>query len=676
MQSRLGRRHYNKRHHHSHPFLMIFMLFLLIGAFAGGFKLRSLYLTLPHMSKQRLLDNQSNYSKIKAANGSVIWGRNRNRELVAKKQEIPSNLKNALTSIEDRQFYHEGGVNYLRTFTAVVEDFLIHHNREQGGSTLTEQLVKNSFFNADFTKDKTIKRKIQEIMLAEKLNHEYGKNTIMNMYINKVFMGSGIYGMKTASLYYFNKPMNQLSLTQSAILAGMVQSPTLYDPYNHPAIAKARRNIVISAMAQNHKISNKKAEKLRNTPLRADIIPLSSKINNSKAFANNQLAADDYTQSVLGQLERMHVNLNSNSVNVQTALDLPLQKKIINLVSKDKSIPWPDKNTRVAVSVINNRTGQPIAQVGNRFKKRVGSFDQATSPERSTGSTIKPILDYAPAMDDLGWSTGHSIRDSHYDYPGTNTPVYDWDENYQGKLTVARALMNSRNIPAVKTLASVGLRKASMLANLAGIPKVRPYYSSAIGANASVVQLATAYTSLANYGSRKALSYLSNYAIGKNKPRHVIQPTSKVMSPQTAFMLDKVLEHIPQKGQLGSDAHINGANQAGKTGTTGYANANAGRPKDAISDAWYVGYDRDYTIAVWTGYKNPKYYLRQKNANISELIYRSIMEYLMKYRHDKSSDWTAPSNIGSYRSNGMSQYFVKNSNAVKSPSLAVLRKKR
>lgn len=597
-------------------------------------------------------------STILSDDGTVIWRSTQHKRLTAKSSDIPPVLTQALTSIEDRNFYQESGVNYARTAMAILRD-VVHGNNNQGGSTLTQQLVKQSIFSTKES-DRTIDRKVKEMMLSEELNGQLSKRQILTLYINKVFMGSGVYGMQTASQFYFGKPLKQINVSQAALLAGMVQSPSYYEPYHHLSAATNRRNTVLDTMVENGVLTKQQARKWKAHPVSDDLVPLKEQAQNVTAYDQHQLTADSYLQATMAQLSNRGVDPQTDSVTVKTSLNLGLQQQLLDIINNNAQVPYRDDQLQVAATIINNETGQVVAQVGGRHQDTIGSYNRANNAERSSGSTIKPIVDYGPALDLLKWNTDHELDDSAYKYPGTNIDVHDWDDRYEGKMTLRKALVESRNIPAIKTLAAVGLTPAQKVLKLAGIDD-RVYYSSAIGVNTSTAQMASAFTSLANQGVRHNAQYFKDAdTTGTNSQTLASSDSTatSIFSPQTAFMLTDMLKGVPQTGESGSAAKIDGLAQAGKTGTIGYS-ADAHMPEGALSDAWYVGYTKSYTIAVWTGYDDPNqktHYLTQSDAAISQTIYKLAMQAVNQTMTPNVSDWSAPDHLKVVKTSGVSEY--------------------
>lgn len=564
-------------------------------------------------------------------------------------QKVPQNFQDALLSVEDRNFYHETGINYGRTVKAVAHDLWrpFNHNYDlEGGSTITQQLVKLSYFSTKAS-DRTVWRKVQEMYLAERVNHQYPKSDILRWYANRVYFSNGIFGAKTAADYYFDKPIQQLTTPQVAMLAGMVQAPTLYDPYQHPDLTKNRRNVVLYTMYQNKKLSKKQYLADCKLPIKTGLVAMSDhKQNNNR---NEQYT--DYASAVVSQLNSASDNSNfmQRSLTVHTPMNRDVQNEV-NQVVRHGDIKYPNNDFQVATVVIDNQTGQVIASLGSRKDSNVLGFNRSVQMRRSSGSSIKPLLDYASYFETRHAAAGDTIKDSPYQYPGTNNWLHDWDNKYQGTETLQRALVESRNIPAVKLLQEVGLDKGLDVAHLLGFSVAKLYYSNAIGLNVSPVQLASAYTSLANGGVRSNPRFVNSLTMdGRSLKANTIQET--VFSPQTAYVVTDMLKGVFSGRGTATEAKVPGAIEAGKTGTTNVAE-NKGMPSDALSDAWMVGYTNQYTVVVWTGYdnpNNPNEYLKNSEQTISQQIYKEIMSYLWNMPGTDHSDFNRPDGVTNTR---------------------------
>lgn len=625
----------------------------------GAKKVQTTYLKgMPQITSESLSSKAQAKNEVYSADGTLLFTTQHIARQNASIKEVKQakNLQNALISIEDRDFYDESGTSYKRILSAALQD-LRYHQAISGASTITQQLVKGSVFSSA-AKDRTIKRKLQEIYLAEWVNQHYSKDQILTYYVNKVYMGNGVYGMKTAAKYYFNKNLQDLTVDQAAMLAGLVQSPSGYDPYGQQKSAVWRRNMVLNAMHDNKKLSAKELKQHKKTPLTNGLVAKSSHDNNLASYDNKRLIADSYLQGTWNQLAEMGIDVK-NPGHVDHKIVIPMQMKLQTQLKSmlDNDSLYPDQDFQVAVSVIDNKSGQMIAQYGGRHQNQISGYDRAISMRRSSGSSIKPLLDYGPVFDQKQWDMNTIINDNPYSYR-TGGSVHDWDNKYQGPITTTKALAGSRNIPAIKAFNAVGIPIASQYLDNLGL-KDKLTESSAIGVNVSPLQMASAYTALANGGTRLKPQFVKQVQGGENSGT-VQTATQNVYEPQTAFMLTQMMKKVPTNEGTAPTARVQGAPAAGKTGTVGY-DASYHKPNDALTDAWYVGYTKGVTVAVWTGYDNlartDGKYLHQSQEEISQRIFKQVMQQYINSKQYDNSDWKAPA--GLIRNNGNYQWNSK-----------------
>lgn len=640
---------------HRHPifkriFVLTLICLLLVSALCGYW----IY-TAPKLSSKAIHQDQSTTEYLDA-NGKVFYSNDRMPAKKVSKAEFKNAkaMKDALLSIEDRDFYKETGTNPKRIAGAAYHDIesIVHQSSGsvQGASTLTQQLIKLSYFSTK-AKDRTLKRKVQEIYLAERLNHGESKDTILYAYFNKVYLGNGIHGFETAARYYFQKSVDELSVPEAATLAGMVQSPTAYDPYRRPQLTKSRRDTVLKTMYANNKISKKQLKQFIATPLKLTMPTYRTQIDKLREQKKAKLANDYYVSAVNSQLyQSIGHSGNDTIMRVQTPFEPKIQKAVNAAINSQK---YPSNNLQTAVVVINNQNGQVVALNGGRLNSQqvVGGYNRAITSSRSSGSAIKPLLDYAPVFDMFHSTPETRIDDKPYNYPGTNTAVHDWDNRYQGAITMRSALVGSRNIPAVENFVHVGIENERALLNSLGMPTKNVFAPIAIGTNVSPLALADGYTALANNGVRTLPQFATNVVYQgqelKLKPR-----TMQLYAPGAAYMTTDILKGVFSGQGTAQAAKIDGIVQAGKTGA---ADGGSAMPKDALTDAWFVGYSPSYTVAVWTGYDNPynrKEYLKTDDENISQEIYKKIMtEIVNQPGYDKKADFKMPTDIN--KNNGV-----------------------
>lgn len=380
--------------------------------------------------------------------------------------ELPKTLEDAIVSVEDRRFYKHIGVDPIRIIGSALSNFT--SGGLQGGSTLTQQLIKLSFFSTS-AEDQTLKRKAQEAWMAVRLEQKKSKQEILTYYVNKVYMSNGLYGMETASEMYFGKKLSELSLPQTALLAGMPQAPSAYDPYVYPDQAKKRRDTVLYTMLQNEKISQTEYDQAVNVPVTDGLQELTQSDDNTKIV-------DNYVKEVINEVqEKTDKNVYTDGLEIYTNLDLDAQKKLYDIVNTDQYVSYPDDEMQVASTLIDTNTGKVKAQIGGRHIAEDVTLGNnlAVNTSRDFGSTMKPVTDYGPAFEYLKYSTGKTITDAPYNYEGTSTPVGNWDNQYMGTITLRQALYLSRNVPAVKLFNEVGSDKVASFLKILGSNTVR-----------------------------------------------------------------------------------------------------------------------------------------------------------------------------------------------------------
>lgn len=612
----------------------------------------------PELSESKLVATTS--SKIYDSKNELIADLGAERRVNAQSSDIPIELVNAIVSIEDHRFFNHRGIDSIRILGAFLRN-LTSRGGLQGGSTLTQQLIKLTYFSTS-SSDQTISRKAQEAWLAIQLERTATKQEILTYYINKVYMSNGNYGMQTAAENYYGKDLKDLSIPQLALLAGMPQAPNQYDPYSHPEAALERRNLVLSEMQKQGYLTAEQYETAINTPITDGLQSLKS-VNSYPQYMDN------YLKEVIDQVQQeTGYNLLTTGMEVYTNVDQEVQKHLWDVYNTDQYVNYPDDEIQAASTIIDVSNGKVIAQLGSRHQASNVSFgiNQAVETNRDWGSTMKPITDYAPALEyDIYDSTAYMLKDVPYNYPGTNIPVYNWDRGYYGNITLQTAIQQSRNVPAVETLNKVGLDKAKGFLNGLGIDYPTMVYANAISSNttesgkqygASSEKMAAAYAAFANGGIYYKPMYINKIVFSDGSSKEFSDQGTRAMKETTAYMMTEMMKTVLYSG-IGRDAYISWLPQAGKTGTSNYTDdeiENYIKRYDYVApDEMFVGYTRKYSMAVWTGYSNRLTPIEGDGFRVAANIYRSMMEYLSE--DDNPGDWTMPE--GLYRSG---DYIFKN----------------
>lgn len=640
-------------------FLLLFVL--------GGLIFSYYAMKAPTLSEKDLVATTS--SKIYDNQNNLIADLGAEKRINVSTDQIPTDLVNAIVAIEDHRFFNHRGVDIIR-----IGGSFLHNLRggSQGGSTLTQQLIKLTYFSTSAS-DRTLSRKIQEAWLATQLEKKATKQEILTYYVNKVFMANGNYGMQTAAKSYYGKDLKDLSLPQVALLAGMPQAPNQYDPYSHPEAALQRRNLVLKEMLDMKSISNKQYEAAVNTPVTDGLQSLSSS-------SSYPAYMDNYLKEVIEQVEEeTGYNLLTTGMDVYTNVDTEAQKKLWDIYNTDEYVNYPDDEMQVASTVIDVNTGKVIAQLGSRHQSSNVSFgtNQAVETNRDWGSTMKPISDYAPALEHEEYtSTAATITDEPYNFPHSSTPFYNWDRSYYGSITMTYAIQQSRNVPAVKALEKVGLKKAKKFLNGLGIDYPEMVYANAISSNTSVSsnkygasseKMAAAYAAFANGGTYYKPKYVSRVVFSDGTTKEFDSEGTRAMKATTAYMMTDMMKTVLMSAP-GTNAAISGVYQAGKTGTSNYSDnelnkltKNSSYSSIVMPDESFVGYTTQYSMAVWTGYTNRLTPVLDNGKQVATDVYRQMMLYLANNNNSGHTDWTQPSGLyrsGSYLylNNGKNNY--------------------
>ena len=588
-------------------------------------------------------------TKILDKDGELIYSLGGEKRDIITSEQVPQLLKDAITSIEDKRFYSHMGIDPIR----IAGSFLRNAKAgqiTQGGSTITQQLVKLAVFSTK-KEDQTYKRKIQEIMLALQLERNYSKEQILTYYLNKVYMANNVYGFGTASHYYFNKELSELSLPQVALLAGMPQAPNSYDPYANADQAKERRDLVLYSMKENGKITKEQYDQAVATPVTEGLMAHNNNVDsNDKA-----LVYDSFVTMVLKEVqEKTGLDPYNDGLTIQTTIDSKAQQRLYDIVNTNDYIQYVNDKIQNAVVMLDTKTGAVRAVNGGRKQSTLLGYNRATDNSRSTGSTIKPVIDYGPAIEYLNYSTGQTIMDQRTTY-SNGVELNNWDFSHKGAMTLRTALVYSRNTTALQTFKAVGETNIKSFLNNLDIQiknDGQDYLveSNSIGADISPIKMAAAYATFGNYGT-----YSKPYTVTKVTTRDgqvtEFKPEQKqAMKDSTAYMITDVLKDSFKYG-FATQAAIPGLPTAAKTGSSNYTieqkrAMGASDYEDIIPDSWFIGYSTDYTISAWTGYDNP--YEQGGGVDTTEQEYsRLIYYYLMKYMAESSSgdDWVQPDSV-------------------------------
>jgi penicillin-binding protein 1B len=532
----------------------------------------------------------------------------RSKRQVVKYNDIPPMMVQAVLAIEDRRFFEHSGVNFVRTAEAVWGD-VVHQRREQGGSTLTQQLARGFFLSPE----KTIKRKVTEMLIAEELEQKFGKQELFDFYANWVPLGQrgsfSISGFAEASKAYFNKELKDITLPEAALLAGLIQRPSYLSPYRHPERAMERRNVVLESMVETHAITREQADKAKAAPLK--LAPPNVEASDAPYYV-------DLVRDIL--ISKFNENeLNDQSYRIYTTLDPELQKaaaeavesgikvvdaevkklrtKKVKVGKKTEIKVLPGPQAQVALIVLDPHTGAVLALVGGR-DYGWSQLDHAVS-KRPTGSIFKPFV-YAAAMNSAldGSPTVLTPASTVTDAPSTfayGDQIYEprnYKEEYHGDVSLRYALAMSLNNATVKLAEEVGYDKVANLAKSAGIMSVKATPAMALGSyDASPLDMAGAYTTFGNDGVRLSPILLRSVRNGKGDViANYNTDQRQVLDPRIAYIMTNMMEGVINNGLGYTAVRLHGfqAPAAGKTGSS--------------HDGWFAGYTSNLLCIVWVGY--------------------------------------------------------------------------
>ena len=600
----------------------------------------------PELTEEKLVGTVA--STILDAEGNEIkeiGGNDQNRTLITA-EEIPQVLKDAIVSIEDQRFYDHNGVDPIRIIGALFAN-LQQGGISQGGSTITQQLIKLSYFSTS-SEDQTLERKAQEAWMSMQLEREYTKDEILVFYINKVYMSNNVYGMGTAAEYFFGKPITDVTLAEAATLAGMPQAPSLYDPISNAPDTQARRDLVLDMMVENEKITAEESAEAKTVQIEGSIIDHSGDVNTS-------LVIDPYIQLVIAEVaEKTGLDVYEGGLTVTTNIDMDAQQHLYDIVNTYDYIEFPDDLLQTGVSMVDVNTGAIQAVSGGRNQNVQLGLNRASTLERSIGSTMKPMSVYGPAIEYLDYSTGTLVVDEEYSY-SDGSEINNYDNEYNGDQTIREALVDSRNIPALKTFQEVGADNAFSFLQKLGITITNDdqeylVESNAIGGVATPIQLSAAYAAFANGGTYYEPYTVQSVTTAEGEEFTFEPNGTEAMKESTAYMITDMLKDVITEGTA-TNAQISGLPQAGKTGTTNYtddelAAVGGTNVPYAAPDAWFAGYSTSYSISVWVGYDRPQDYgnfLDYQTQSLTRDIYRELMSYVSE--DTDYSDWTLPSSV-------------------------------
>ncbi len=592
---------------------------------------------------------------------STIFYDSEGREYAKVGKELRENIEydqlseafiDALIAVEDSRFFQHNGFDLMRFVKAAAGQAMGQDSG--GGSTLTMQLSKNTFTSSEATGFAGIVRKFTDIYISIfQIERNYTKEQIIEFYANNHPLGGIIFGVQEASKYFFNKDAKDLNISEAAIIAGMYQAPSSYNPFLHPQASQKRRNTVLYQMEKHGYITSEERAMAQAIPIESLLTDVNTSTNEYQGYIDlvcqelkEKLGVDPYSTPML-----IYTNMvRKKQDGINKIMNTPTGKAIY-------SFKWKDDDMQAGIAVVNSGSGKIEAIGAGRNRTSAKSFSFATfdkDTQRQIGSTAKPLFDYGPGMEYNNWSTYTLFEDKAYTY-SNGKPISNYDGKYAGTITLRYALSDSRNIPALKAFQQVDNKKIVDLVTTVGItPEISNgliHEAHAIGAftGSNPLTMAGAYQMFGNGGY-----YYEPFSVNKvifrdddnNTVHEFSSPKVKVISDSTAYMITDVLKSV----LAGTVAHNGLPNDkfACKTGTTNLDSATLKKnklPSNFVRDYWVMGYTHDITIAIWIGYEkiNNKHYLRfGSDGTLRPQLLNAVAR--SAFNHD-GKDFTMPKSV-------------------------------
>ena len=587
------------------------------------------------------------------------------KEEYIKYEDLPQNLINALISIEDINYFQHNGIDYGRTIKALIKNMTSSY--KQGGSTITQQLVKNVFL----TSEQTYQRKIKEAYIATKLEELYTKEEILTFYFNNIYFEQSIPGVAYASKRYFGKKVKDLNLGECAILASVVKSSSYYNPFKYQDRVNTRKNIVLDKMLEYNFINNKQHD------LYSNIHISSFMLDQGELYKEPTYHYQSYLDIVYLELKELGYDLYRDKIKVETYLDTSIQT-FLDEIQNGNIIKFIDENQQIGGSLINNFDGTIVGVIGGRNYNGSHIFNRAYSMKRQPASTIKPIFEYLLACEYLGYNSITNLIDEPYVYPNSTKKVENADRLYNGNITLTEALGYSKNTVALKTLenveAKIGNKKTINYLNNIGLMDEGPYtLAYGIGGmtyGVSPTQLAAAYSILnreGNYIKPTTIKRIYNLQTNEILYQHK-KEKNQVVSKESAFQIQYALRQVVKNNYYNIGViNYNNNDIGAKTGTNAFDKntiTKLGYPTYADKDTWIAGFNDNYSLAIWSGfdysYANEKNYFGKNDTRrqIPKMVFKEIMKFIS----NKKSTYQIPNSLELIEVvKGINRYYLPNS---------------
>ena len=601
-------RFWKKRHFTQILLLIVLVLVLVTILYFGWLATRANVQSL----KEGLSQSTVIYDKNEKAASTILTNRTKGVNI----KELPKYVPNAVVAIEDERFYEHGGFD-IKGIARAFFGNLFAGRVTGGGSTLTQQLTKNALLSPE----RTYKRKAEELFLAVKIEKVYSKDEILQMYLNQVYFGSGSWGISNASKKYFNKNIQDVTVSEAAMLAGLLHAPNYLDPYNHYDLAMKRRNVVLAKMKELGMITNAQYNTAKREKIRLH--------DGGGNFVERKYPyyVDAVLNEAISKYGLTQEEILTRGYRIYTELDQNLQAGLEKVYSRDYLFPRGrgEKIVQSGSVLMDPASAGVRALVGGRGQHVFRGFNRATQLQAQPGSSIKPLAVYTPALEE-----GYDYNSELIDEPATygNYKPENFSHTYQGKVPMYKALEESLNVPTVWLLNKIGLNKGLDSLNRYGIPveKADKNLAIALGGmskGVSPLQMANAYTVFPNGGERQD-SHLITKIVGPTgniiAEREV--KTTKVTSKKVTNEMTSMLLNVVESGTA-TRTNIPGVQIAGKTGSTQlpYNDING------TKDQWMVGYTPNLVGAIWIGYDQTdrQHYLPSSSSTVVVPIFKQIM---------------------------------------------------
>ena len=542
---------------------------------------------------------------------------------------ISPNVADAVLSTEDRNFYHEYGFSIKGMVRALLLNLknriMGSSDIAGGGSTLTQQLVKNAFLS----QEQTISRKAKEIFIAMQVENTYSKKQILAMYLNNAYFGNGVWGIEDASEKYFGVHASQLTVPQAATIAGMLKNPNGYNPKDHPAESRQRRNVVLTLMKDNGKLTQEQMKSYQDSPM---ITSDNYQYDSGYRYPYFFDAVIDEAIKKYGLSEE---DIMNRGYKIYTTLDQNYQSTMQTDFADSSLFPYDaDDGTRAqgASIAIDPKTGGVTALVGGRNDSHVfRGYNRATQLVRSPGSTIKPLAVYAPALQH-GYHYDSMVEDKYQAYGSNKYSPKNATGTYQGKIMLYQALAESKNTTAVWLLNKIGVSEGYRSAEKFGLKlsDSDKNLSLALGGlkkGVSPMTMASAYSAFANGGVKYDAHFIRRIvdASGKTIVDEEDADSTRVVSEKIANEMTSMMIDVYKNG-TGTSAKPYGYTIAGKTGST---QGHGVDPTAADTDRWYIGYTPDVVLATWVGFDSNKNSIEDAGTRGGAALFKSEMEGIL-----------------------------------------------